>query len=107
MKKKHQKKRIYTEAEKKILQENEKRRMIEESIKIRYIARQINASVSEKVRESRRGLNDVHIILCNQIEENITYLSDFKLMMDRIWRNVSDLKRRESIRQKGESYGKN
>jgi len=86
MKKKNRKKRVYTAAEKKILQEKEKRRMIEDSKKIRYVAKQINAAVSGKVRESRKGLNDVLIILCNQIEENIKYPSKFKLMMDRISR---------------------
>ena len=89
------------------LSEGQKQRMYEESRRIRYLAKQINASVSEDVREKRKGMNPAVIVLLSRIEDENKYPSNFKLMMDRIWRNVSDWKRRESIRQKGESYGRN
>jgi hypothetical protein len=89
------------------LSEGQKQRMYEESRRIRYLAKQINASVSEDVREKRKGMNPAVIVLLSRIEDENKYPSDFKLIMDRIWRNVSDWKRRESIRLKGESYGRN
>jgi hypothetical protein len=89
------------------LSEGQKQRMYEESRRIRYLAKQINASVSEDVREKRKGMNPAAIVLLSRIEDENKYPSNFKLMMDRIWRNVSDWRRRESIRQKGESYGRN
>jgi hypothetical protein len=89
------------------LSEGQKQRMYEESRRIRYLAKQINASVSEDVREKRKGMNPAVIVLLSRIEDENKYPSNFKLMMDRIWRNVSDWRRRESIRQKGESYGRN
>ncbi len=74
----------------------EKQRMYEESEKIRFLARQINASVPAELMEKRKGLNDVQIILCSQIEAQLNYTSEFGLMMERIWRNVIDLKRRHA-----------
>ena len=89
------------------LSEGQKQRMYEESRRIRYLAKQINATAPEEVREKRKGMNPAVIVLLSRIEDENKYPSDFKLMMDRIWRNVSDWRRRESIRQKGESYGRN
>ena len=88
-----------------LLSEAEKQRMFEDSRRIRFIARQINASVPEELRESRKNLNDVQIVLCSQVEEIIKYPSKFKLMMDRIYRTRIELKKREDIRER--YYGSN
>jgi hypothetical protein len=85
----------------------EKQDYLEKNRMIAYLAHQINATAPEEVREKRKGMNPAAIVLLSRIEDENKYPSDFKLMMDRIWRNVSDWKRRESIRLKGESYGRN
>lgn len=64
---------------------------------ILFLANQINAGVSEALREKRKGMNPAAIVIFSQIEDENKYPSDFKLMMDRIWRSVRYLRlRREA-----------